>query len=37
MSFVTEEDVISTVERVIARVAKEVLPNGRCSMSRSRA
>ena len=26
MSFVTEEDVISTVERVVARVAKEVLP-----------
>ncbi|MGQ0608814.1 MAG: aspartate--tRNA ligase [Chloroflexota bacterium] len=26
MSFVTEEDVISTVERVITRVAKEVLP-----------
>ena len=27
MSFVTEEDVISTVERVVARVSKEVLPN----------
>jgi aspartyl-tRNA synthetase len=27
MSFVTEEDVISTVERVVTRVAKEVLPN----------
>jgi aspartyl-tRNA synthetase len=27
MSFVTEEDVISTVERVTARVAKEVLPD----------
>ena len=26
MSFVTEEDVISTVERVVTRVAKEVLP-----------
>ena len=26
MSFVTEEDVISTVERVVARVSKEVLP-----------
>jgi len=27
MSFVTEEDVISTVERVVTRVAKEVLPD----------
>lgn len=27
MSFVTEEDVISTVERVVTRVAKEVLPH----------
>ncbi len=27
MSFVTEEDVISTVERVVIRVAKEVLPH----------
>jgi aspartyl-tRNA synthetase len=27
MSFVTEEDVMSTVERVVTRVAKEVLPN----------
>ena len=26
MSFVTEEDVISTVERVVTRVAKEILP-----------
>jgi aspartyl-tRNA synthetase len=27
MSFVTEEDVISTVERVVTRVAREVLPH----------
>ena len=27
MSFVTEEDVISTVERVVTRVAKEVVPD----------
>ena len=27
MSFVTEEDVISTIERVVARVSKEVLPD----------
>ncbi|MGI8657951.1 MAG: aspartate--tRNA ligase [Candidatus Limnocylindria bacterium] len=27
MSFVTEEDVISTVERVVTRVAKEVVPH----------
>ena len=27
MSFVTEEDVISTVERVVTRVAKDVLPD----------
>ncbi len=27
MSFVTEEDVMSTVERVVTRVAKEVLPD----------
>jgi len=27
MSFVTEEDVISTVERVVTRVAKEVMPH----------
>ena len=27
MSFVTEEDVISTVERVVTRVAKDVLPH----------
>ncbi len=27
MSFVTEEDVVSTIERVVARVSKEVLPD----------